>query len=94
MIKFATIIQEAGLNKKDYEKCSEINVTLYDEKNEVNESHFVEPLFSNNPDSLKKFKDFLVDLEKNPVPSMNVTIDANYVVVFYKTPNPKIFSRT
>ena len=95
-MKFATIIREAGLNEKDFENCSEISVTLYDAKDRIHENitlHFVEPLFWHNKDSLQKFQNFLVDLEENPVESINVEIDENHVVVFYKTPNPRFFSR-
>lgn len=95
-MKFANIIREAGLNLDNFEKCTEISINLYDEKDKVNENndvHFVEPLFSHNSNSLQKFQDFLVDLEKSPVSSMNIEIDENYVVVFYKKPNPKFFSR-
>ena len=97
-MKFATILRESGFSKNEFKKVSEISMILYDEKDRIvdaDDIRFVDKLFKNNTKSFMKFYDFLKELKNNPNPpiSINVKIDENSVVVFYKTANPKIFLR-
>jgi len=97
-MKFAAIMENAGVSTKIFPICGEINVTLYDEDDIIHESddlRFIKPLFEDNPDSYEKFFDFVSELDTNPdYLSMNVQITQDYVIIFYKSPNSKIFRRT
>ena len=93
---FSEIIRESGSNPSEFKKCSDIPVVLYDGKDRINSEktiHFVEPLFSKNPNSLRKFNHYLSKIEMEPVESINVQIDIDSVILFYKTPQATVFSR-
>lgn len=103
-MKFSEIIRESGFDPESFPKASKSEVTLYgdDELNIFNNDevidnsehiNFTTVLFSENPAEKENFHNFLKELEKGPVDSFNVRIDASKVTVFYKTPNPKTFSR-
>ena len=95
-MKFAEIIREAGLNLSEFTKCSEIPVHLYDGKDRISTEekiHFVEPLFSKNSNSLRKFNHYLSKIEMDPVEFINVQVDVDSVILFYKTPQATVFSR-
>ena len=97
-MKFATIIREAGICEKLFRECAEIDVVLYDEDDEINESDdvkFVKPLFEDNQGSLERFIKYVDELNSNlDCVSMNVLITEHYVVVHHKTPQAKSFRRT
>lgn len=98
MMKLAVILREAGVSSEDYKKCSEIPVVLYDRKDRIDSKEdiqFVEALFTHNEKSFTDFQNFLRNLENQPVlpESLNVRIDESHVIVFYKTPNVRFFSR-
>ena len=95
-MKFATIIQKAGLNKDVFPKCSQIPVIVYDRKDRVYLAinlNFVMPLFEENRNSFIEFSHFLEKLEKDPPSTLDVKIDEASVVLFYKKPQEKVFSR-
>ena len=95
-MKFAEIIRNAGLNPKDFEKVSNIPTTLYDGKNRICSEEtvtFIQPFFKENHYSLKNFKDFLIGLEKEEIDSLNVRVDIDSVILFYRTPRAIVFLR-
>ena len=95
-MKFAEIIRNAGLNPMDFSKASNITIELYDGKDRacVEETvTFAEPLFTKNEGSLLNFQSFISGLEKDSFESMNVNIDADSVILFYKTPRSIVFLR-
>lgn len=94
-MKFGEILREAGIEAKNFPKCAEISVTLYDRKDRVidREIHFVEKLFVQNEESFAKFKHFLEILEKEDISEMNVRIDEFNVILFYKSSDILFFSR-
>lgn len=95
-MKFAEIIREAGLKTEKFPKCSNIEICFYDGKNRIiteKEVHYVETLFKNNEPSFKNFQLFLNSLENEDIHAMNVKVDINSVVLFYKTPRAIVFMR-
>ena len=95
-MRFATILREAGFSSKEFKNCAEIPIVLYDRKDRIisDDVHFVDKLFRDNQASYEKFYAFLITLEKGPsVSSMDVKIDETSVILFYKSPNFRIFSR-
>ncbi len=93
---FATIIREAGIDLKDFKKCSQIPIVLYDRKDRIISDEnliFSEKLFANNEHSYKRFNFFLKKLEEAPVQSLDILISKNFVVLNYKSPNAKLFPR-
>ena len=97
MMKFATIMREAGICTRFFPDCREINVVLYDEDNEIykkDDIQFVRKLFADNMDSYNKFFDFVDELNIEPdYISIDIQITPDHVIVFYKTPNARIFRR-
>ena len=97
MMKFATIMREAGICTRLFPECGEINVVLYDEDNQIHKKddvQFIRKLFADNLDAYNKFFDFVDKLNANPdCLNMDVQITPDHVVVFYKTPDAKIFRR-
>ena len=93
---FDKIIKEAGFEPCKFPKASLISTTVYDGKDrEIHEElTYSKELFVDNINSASKFFSFLNFLEAKPVLSMNVKIDADYVVVFYNTPQVIYFRRT
>lgn len=98
MMKFATIMREAGICTRLFPECGEINVVLYDEDDQIHKKddvQFVRKLFADNTHSYNKFMEFVDRLNTNPdYMSIDIQITPDHVVVFYKTSNPKIFRRT
>ena len=95
-MKFAEIIREAGLNACEFKKTSDITIHLYDGKNRIDTEdtvHYIEPLFKHNEASFLNFKNFLTGLEKETIESMNVKIDIDTVILFYKSPRAIVFFR-
>lgn len=95
-MKFAEVIREAGLNPCNFENSSNIDISLYDGKDQISSEesiHYVEPFFKNNEGALKNFKGFITGLEKETVESMNIKIDINSVILFYKTTRAIVFLR-
>ena len=95
-MKFAEIIRNAGLDVSRFPNCANIPIRLSDGKDRVISSESVEyvrPLFVETPNSLKQFFNFLTGLEKENVTSMNVKVDVDSVVLFYKNPRAKVFLR-
>lgn len=97
-MKFATILRETGLNPQEFPKISEIPTIYYDGKNRINsvdDVRFIHNLFVNNNNSLMEFKKFTENLEnaESAPSSINIKIDEHFVVVFYKTPQVKLFPR-
>ena len=96
-MKFAVILREAGYDAEEFKGCSKTDVVLYDRKDRIitdEDLHFVEKLFANCEHSYKRFYAFLKELEKAPVQSLNIMISENFVILFHKTPNIKLFPRT
>lgn len=96
-MKFAVILREAGYNTEEFKECAKIDVVLYDRKQRIDTAedlHFAEKLFANSEHSYKRFYAFLQTMEKEPVQSMNMMISENFVVLFHKSPNVKLFPRT
>lgn len=95
-MKFAEIIKNAGLKVEDFPKSSEIEIKLYDGKERVSTEESVKygsPLFEERPIILENFKAFIAGLEKDEIDKMNVKIDINSVVLFYKTGRAISFPR-
>ena len=96
-MKFAEIIREAGFTPCCFPKASQISVTLYDRNERVVKEetiHYFQPLFVDNPQSQKNFFVFLHALEEQEhVQEMNAKIDQYVVILFYKSPDAKIFLR-
>ena len=95
-MKFAEIIRNAGINPEDFPKSSNIEIHLYDGKNRESTEEtvkYAKPLFEENDSSLKNFKSFLTGIEQEDVSSMNVKVDIDFVILFYKTPRSIIFPR-
>ena len=95
-MKFAQIISLTGLDPQPFPKCSEIEVSVYDGKDRIHSGEmifFVEYLFKKNETSLARFHNYLSNLEKENISSMNVKIDENSVVLFYKTARAQLFLR-
>ena len=96
-MKFAAIIKETGIDLKEFKNCSQIPIVLYDRKNRIisdENLHYAEKLFANSSHSLKRFYHLLNTLEKEPVQSLDIMISENFVVLFHKSPNAKLFPRT
>lgn len=96
-MKFATIIRAANHNVGFFQKCDAISITLYDGKDRVVncDVHYAEPLFKHNLKSFREFGQLLREWELEGIcpTSMNVKIDIDHVILFYKTPQAKIFPR-
>ncbi len=97
-MKFAVILREAGFSQKDFKRCAEIPIILYDEKDRIISTEdicFVESIFAHNSNSFMDFYDFLKKLENQAEQpeSINVKIDEFSLGVFYKTPYIRFFSR-
>ena len=95
-MKFATILREAGICERHFPISSEIEIRLFDGDDEFEtqeDVHYNEPLFVNNNDSYNKFFDLADKLDFDPVMSMDIKIDKNYVIVFYGTPEQIAFRR-
>ena len=97
-MKLKTILREASIPETRFPECSEIDVVLYDENDEIcttDDVKFIKPLFEDNPDSLEKFILFIEDLNLKPVySSINILITKHHVIIHYKTPFYKTFRRT
>ena len=97
MNNFGTIIKEAGSRRILFPHSSKIDIVLYDSKDRKiqEEVHFSKPLFADNIYSASKFYNFLNFLEESePVSSMNIKIDEDYLIIFYNTPQAIFFKRT
>ena len=95
-MKFAEVIRNAGLNPLDFPKASNITIELYDgkERLSVEETvNYAEPLFTKNEGSFLNFQSFVSGLELDPIESMKVKIDADSVILFYRTPRSIVFLR-
>jgi len=96
-MKFSTVMKAAALHTLQYPAAEDIDITLYDGKDQIetNENvRYVEPLFINNPQSFDDFLMFVCDvLDTEFILHMNVKIDEDEVVCFYKTENAVTFSR-
>ena len=93
---FAEIIREAGINCEEFKNSSYMEINLYDSKDRISSKqsiNFVEPLFKHNEGSKKNFKNFLTGFEYETIESMNVKIDADSVILFYKSPRAIVFLR-
>ena len=93
---FGEIIKNTGINLEDYPKSSNIEIHLYDGKERISNEKtisFVKPLFEEREASLQNFKNFLAGLEQEDVSSMNVKVDIDSVILFYKSPRAIIFLR-
>ena len=94
-MKFAYVIRLAGGSPKSFPLASEIPVTVFDGKDRAytDEVSFVRPLFANNRREQSNFFQFVEELEKSPVESMQVRIDIDSVILNYRTAKAKRFSR-
>ena len=93
---FGEIIRNTGIDPEDFPKSSNIEIQLYDGKDRVSTEEtvkYAKPLFEERNCSLKNFKSFLAGLEQEDLTSMNVKVDINCVLLFYKTPRAIIFLR-
>ena len=90
-------MQEAGVCARIFPICGDIDVILFDDDDNVSKEsdvHFVEKLFANNEKSFEEFFDFVGRLDTDPeCLSMNIKITSEHVVLFYKTPNARVFRR-
>lgn len=95
-MKFAEIIRNAGLKIEDFPKSSNMEITLYDDENRIvpeEKVTYAKPFFDENPDSLKNFESFITGLETEDISTMNVKIDADVVILFFKSSRIIIFRR-
>lgn len=94
---FAKIISEAGLNPTDYPNASKIAVTVADRKLrnlEENELNFTSPIFSENPYSSYRFKNFLEKCEANPnLVFLQITLIDDAIIIRDDDVQPSIFHR-
>ena len=94
-MKFDKIIKEAGFESCKFPRCSNIDVTLFDENDDKCEDiHFTRHLFSENPKSKINFFNFLCFLENEPVTSMNIKMDEDFLIVFYQSPKAYPFRKS
>lgn len=95
-MKFAEIIRNAGIKVEDFPKSSNIEIHLYDDKNRIVPGEtitYAKPFFEENPYSLKNFESFITGIETEDITSMNVKIDADVVILFFKSSRIIIFRR-
>ena len=95
-MKFAEIIRNAGLTPEKFPNCADIEWHFYDGKDRLSSEEsvqYVEPFFKNNEASLRNFCGFITGIEKEAIHSMNVRVDIDAVVLFYKTPRAITFLR-
>ena len=94
-MKLATVLREAGVCTRVFPGCSEIDIVLYDGKDRIVEDdvHYVESLFAKNIEVFDEFFDFIDELDSEAILTMNVKIDEEYVILFYKTSRAKCFRR-
>lgn len=97
-MKFAKIMELVGMGNlaRIFTEAAEVDVFVYDGKDRIYEDDnikFIEELFADNKESYKKFFDFVDRLNCDPVMSMDVKIDKDYVTVFYNTPASVSFRR-
>ena len=95
-MKFAVILREAGFLPSHFGELAEKTITLFDRKDRIvkEEPHFAEPLFKKNAAAFMDFYDFTNGLDVKSIDSINVKIDEAWVILFYKTPQVKSFSRS
>ena len=97
-MKFATVLTAAGILTEKFQRVSEIPIVLYDGKDRIDPSDTVQynrSLFAGNNNSFLDFLDFLKELEETSTlpETINIKIDENSVIVFYKTTKTRRFSR-
>lgn len=95
-MELAKVISEAGLNPTDYPRASGIEVDVLDRKDRdipENEFEFQSAIFSKNPDTLKKFMDFLDSLEKSSVYYMQLKLLDEALIVYINDEPPQIFPK-
>lgn len=95
-MKFADIIECAGINPKLFPNLALIPTKYYGRKNcKLQESPKVnKPVFYNRPDSLIRFIKFLNEREKsNDFSEVIVKIEDSVLCVYYKGHNPALFMR-
>lgn len=85
MIKFEHIILESGLNPKDFQRICEIPVQLFDRKNRKIEDQkffdFGKKLFAKNPESQKRFREFLETLNQTKCPEILGRLDDDVLIL-------------
>lgn len=98
-MKFDEIIRVVGVNPSIFPKVSQIDLVLYDCKDRIvncSKLKFAEELFKNNYKEGLRFINYLISMERSSKSCSNITvlIDEHSVVLFYKTPNAKVYRRT
>lgn len=91
-----SIINAVRLNPNDFPNFSKTLVNLYDGKDRINKHKsvkYVNNIFAKNEKEGNRFTNWLISLEKTPIPFINILIDETHVIVFYKTSNAIVFSR-
>jgi len=96
-MKLEEIIREAGVCLELFPKCCQRDVILYDDDGQLSELEhlYLNPkFFEDNFDSFVKFVDFLESMESSSINSaINVQITEEHLILFFRTPHPKLFFR-
>ena len=91
-MKFGHLISKTGLDSGDYPELANIPIEVFDRKNrEITEKlEFAEHLFLKNPESKKKFKEFLEETEKEPLNKIWIRLQDDGIMLCYPSLyNPK-----
>lgn len=104
-MKFAEIIQEAGITPEDVPHVSQLSIDLYDRKRRVIEGEtitFANPLFKENIASYLSFSNFCTELEKKLTDSstnqefssgLSAQISESALIIWYGSDGPYVFLR-
>ena len=97
-MKFDGVIRVVGVSPSIFPKISQIDLVLYDCKDRIETNSklkFAEDLFKNNYKEGLRFINYLISMERTSktLDEISVLIDEHSVILFYKTPNAKIFRR-
>jgi hypothetical protein len=98
-MKFDEVIRVVGVIPSIFPKISQIDLVLYDCKDRIvtgSKLKFAEDLFKNNFKEGLRFINYLISIEisSKTLDEISVLIDEYSVILFYKTPNAKIFRRS
>ena len=92
----STLVMGVRENMAKYPNLCKMIIYLYDDEDKEHlgaDAEFVEDLFAHNANERTRFIRTLDVLEKDTPVFISVKITESHVILFYKTANPKLFSR-
>ena len=92
----STLVNAIREDMAKYPNVCRMILYLYDEDEQEHigeDAEYVEDLFIKNPDEKARFIEALDNLEKDVPVFLVAKITEAHVILFYKTPKAKIFSR-